>query len=170
MPLLAGAPVAQWIEHQPPELRATGSNPVRRATGKQQGTETTQRFPRRTRLGGPLAQLVEQLTLNQRAVGSTPTRPTTNQRLIAPLVSDGSPCRHSVGSRADLLFFYGLDSELLVHLCTLQNVFTGEKRSGGRTMTKSRCLLLNERPSKMRTRKVAPLHSKATVLAYLASN
>ena len=28
--LLTAAPVAQWIEHQPPELRATGSNPVRR--------------------------------------------------------------------------------------------------------------------------------------------
>ncbi len=25
------APVAQWIEHQPPELRAGGSNPLRRA-------------------------------------------------------------------------------------------------------------------------------------------
>jgi hypothetical protein len=30
LPLLTDAPVAQWIEHQPPELRATGSNPVRR--------------------------------------------------------------------------------------------------------------------------------------------
>src|SRR5438128_1282789 len=27
----AGGPAAQWIEHKPPELGATGSNPVRRA-------------------------------------------------------------------------------------------------------------------------------------------
>ncbi len=71
----AGAPVAQWIEHQPPELRATGSNPVRRTIRSVRHTTIdTYRTP-----VGPLAQLVEQLTLNQRAVGSTPTRPTKPQ-------------------------------------------------------------------------------------------
>ena len=80
--LLTAAPVAQWIEHQPPELRATGSNPVRR-TIKIQHTHDVGSSPLRISAafpipqhGGPLAQLVEQLTLNQRAVGSTPTRPT----------------------------------------------------------------------------------------------
>jgi hypothetical protein len=52
------APVAQWIEHRPPEPRVGGSNPLRRA-GK---------------TSGPLAQLVEQLTLNQRVAGSNPAR------------------------------------------------------------------------------------------------
>ena len=74
--LLTDAPVAQWIEHQPPELRATGSNPVRRTTSTRLGNRHRTNLLRRTHLGGPLAQLVEQLTLNQRAVGSTPTRPT----------------------------------------------------------------------------------------------
>ena len=53
------APVAQWIEHRPPEPRVGGSNPLRRASSQS---------------SGPLAQLVEQLTLNQRVAGSNPAR------------------------------------------------------------------------------------------------
>ena len=84
--LLTAAPVAQWIEHQPPELRATGSNPVRRTIKIQHthdvGSSPSKKYRRDARHsrylqhGGPLAQLVEQLTLNQRAAGSSPATPT----------------------------------------------------------------------------------------------
>ncbi len=94
------APVAQWIEHLPPEQGATGSNPVRRTISiKMKSVEipllckeglgevefpivADKKYPLQesfltsSLIGGPLAQLVEQLTLNQRATGSTPVRPT----------------------------------------------------------------------------------------------
>ena len=44
-------------------------------------------------------------TLNQRAVGSTPTRPTKNQPLTEPPPSSHAPCRHSVGSKTEKIYF-----------------------------------------------------------------
>ena len=102
------APVAQWIEHWPPEPGATGSNPVRRAKRERRSRlrlrlrEKERRFlslpltPTLWNLVGPLAQLVEQLTLNQRAVGSTPTRPTKNQQLRNLLPRITNRCRRRV--------------------------------------------------------------------------
>ena len=48
----------------------------------------------------------QESTLNQRAVGSTPTRPTTNQPLTHHPPSSRSPCRHSVGSKAEKYIFW----------------------------------------------------------------
>src|SRR3989442_10503048 len=69
--------------HKPPELGATGSNPVRRAN-----PSFSPILP-----GGPLAQLVEQLTLNQRAAGSIPARPTIDIRGLARALRVGF-CYH----------------------------------------------------------------------------
>ena len=49
--------------------------------------------------------LVNKASLNQRAVGSTPTRPTTNQPFTHHSPSSRSPCRHSVGSKTEKIYF-----------------------------------------------------------------
>ena len=104
-PLVAGAPVAQLD-------RASASGAEGHRFKSCQAHQQTARDSSRTQIsathipGGPLAQLVEQLTLNQRAVGSTPTRPTTNQPLTHHPPSSRSPCRHSVGSKAEKYIFW----------------------------------------------------------------
>ena len=61
-------------------------------------------FLLRYRLLGLLS-LLNGASLNQRAVGSTPTRPTKNQPLTSPPPSSQSPCRHSVGSKTEKIYF-----------------------------------------------------------------